>query len=190
MPAGMPRGLPNGIGALNSAAMYRLFLLRHARAAWAGPGTRDFDRPLTSSGAAEAQALGRAMTAAGYAPDLILCSTARRARDTWENASANLGLERGRTIHSDGLYGADAAGCLAELRAAPDGAASLLLVGHNPTMEDLALGLAADGEHSAMKIVAGGFPAGGLAVIAFERPLSRIAPGEGFLEAFLAPARP
>ena len=62
--------------------MDRLFLLRHARAGWALPGVRDFDRPLDATGQAEAEATGEAMRTSGYIPDVTLCSNARRARET------------------------------------------------------------------------------------------------------------
>ncbi len=67
--------------------MARLFLLRHAKAGWAQPGMRDFDRALEPSGAADAEAMGEAMRTHGYVPDLTLCSTAARARQTLEGVA-------------------------------------------------------------------------------------------------------
>jgi len=140
------------------------------------------------SGDADAEALGRMIAAQGHVPDLVMCSTALRARQTWAQVARSLGKEDVRTIYSDVLYQADAAGHLTMIRKAPD-TKSLLVVGHNPIMEDLALGLSGDGKPEAMKRVAAGFPACGLAILSFQEPLGAIAPGKGFLETFLAPGR-
>lgn len=169
--------------------MNRLLLLRHARAAWAEPGTRDFDRPLSASGESDARTLGGLIASRGLIPGTVLCSTAARARQTWERVARTPGGESVRTIRSDALYNTDAAGCLTMIRQAPE-AESLLVVGHNPVMEDLAVALSGDGAPEAMKRVSAGFPACGLAVISFPAPLSAITPGTGFLETFLVPDRP
>lgn len=61
--------------------MTRLFLLRHAKAKWAEPGSRDYDRALDETGKADAAKVALAMQSAGYLPELVLCSGAKRARD-------------------------------------------------------------------------------------------------------------
>ena len=117
--------------------MSRLFLLRHAKAGWAEPGMRDFDRPLEPLGRTDADAVGAAMRAGAYIPDLVLCSTAKRARETLDWVARHTG--DARVIFSDSLYSTDAAGYVEFIRAAPDGD-QVLVVGHNPMMEDLADG--------------------------------------------------
>jgi phosphohistidine phosphatase len=162
----------------------RLFLLRHARAGWAAPGMRDFDRPLDASGIAEAEAMGMAMRAGGYVPDLTLCSNARRARQTLEGIAGH--TDTGRVLFSDALYSEDAAGYLSIIR--ENGAAgSLLVIGHNPMMEDLAMAISGSGDQDARATLNSGFPTSGLAVIHFDSSLAAAAPGRGHLEEFLTP---
>lgn len=164
--------------------MTTLFLLRHAKAKWAEPGSRDYDRTLDPTGKADAETVAAAMLLAGHLPELVLCSGARRARETWDAAARHLQVEDVRYL--DGLYSSDAAGYLEIIRSAGE-AAKVLVVGHNPMMEDLALALSHDGETEAMAAVAGGFPTAGLAVIRFSGPLCAIAPEDGYLEEFIAP---
>lgn len=167
--------------------MARLLLLRHAKAGWAEPGMRDFDRPLDRTGIGDAAATGVAMGAGELRPDLVICSTARRARQTLEAIADH--VELGRILYTDGLYSTDASGYVDIVREAPL-AESLLLVGHNPMMEDVAFALAGDGEAAAKSSLAAGFPTSGLAVIRFPGPLSEAAPGTGYLELFVTPLDP
>ena len=164
--------------------MTRLYLLRHAKAKWAAPGARDYDRALELSGKADAEAVAASMLLAGYVPDKVLCSGAARARQTWEAVSRHLDVAD--IAYSDGLYSSDATGYLDLIREI-GGAGSLLVVGHNPMMEDLAMALSRGGEPAALAAVGRGFPTCCLAVIRFSTPLATIAPEDGFLEDFLAP---
>ena len=164
--------------------MNRLYLLRHARAQWAEPGARDYDRPLAPSGHDDAARLGAMMAAVGHRPDTVLCSGAKRARETWAAVAQHLLVDDVRFI--DDLYSSDAGGYL-ELARQSDAGQSLLLVGHNPMMEDLAMALSQSGDASAMAAVAHGFPTCGLAVLRFSTPLSQIRPDDGYLEAFITP---
>lgn len=169
----------------NGVPVDRLYLLRHAKAGWAQPGVRDFDRPLDASGIADAEATGAAMRACGYVPDLTLCSNARRARETLEGIAGH--TDTGRVLFFDSLYSEDAAGYLTIIRG--NGASrSLLVIGHNPMMEDLAIAVSGDGDESAKATLNYGFPTSGLAVLRFDGGLADAAPGAGFLEAFLTPA--
>ena len=95
--------------------MSRLFLLRHAKAGWAEPGMRDFDRPLEPLGRSDADAIGAAMRANSYIPDLVLCSSAKRARETLDWVARHIG--KGRVVYSDSLYSTDAAGYVEFIRA-------------------------------------------------------------------------
>ena len=164
--------------------MDTLFLLRHARAGWALPGVRDFDRPLDAAGHAEAEATGEAMRAAAYIPDITLCSNARRARETLEGLAGR--SDTGRVRFFDLLYSEDAACYLSLIHQNAEGG-SVLVIGHNPMTEDLAVALAGDGDPAARAALNSGFPASGLAVIRFPGGLKDAAPGSGFLEAFLTP---
>jgi phosphohistidine phosphatase len=168
----------------NGPDMTRLFLFRHAKARWAEPGSRDYDRAIELSGKADAETIAASMLLAGYLPDRILCSGARRARETWEAAAKHLPV--GDVRYVDGLYSSDAAGYLDIIRDV-GGPGSVMVVGHNPMMEDLAMALSRDGEAQALAAVAGGFPTCGLAVIRFSTPIATLAPEDGYLEDFLAP---
>lgn len=167
--------------------MTRLYLLRHAKSRWADPGSRDYDRALEPAGKADAETLASAMLLAGYVPQLVLCSGARRARETWEAASRHLQAE---DVHyMEKLYSSDAGGYLEIIRASGN-MDSVLVVGHNPMMEDLALALSRDGDTDALASVAHGFPTCGLAVLRFSTALSEIEPDNGYLEDFLVPRHP
>ncbi|MBO6719590.1 MAG: histidine phosphatase family protein [Rhizobiaceae bacterium] len=168
--------------------MSRLLLLRHAKAAWAAPGERDFDRPLKKSGWTDSRDIGEQIAAMSLIPDIILCSTARRARETWAGVAEVIGSMDDRVTFLDQLYTEDAAGYLEVARNAPE-ASSVMLVGHNPMMEDLAEALSGSGKDAARSILAAGFPKSGLAVIAFDGPLSQAQPGKGRLELFLTKRR-
>lgn len=164
--------------------MSRLFLLRHAKAGWAEPGMRDFDRPLDATGRADAECIGETMSASKLKPDLIVCSSARRARETLDGVAPHLAGVK--TVFTDGLYSTDAAGYLDVIHAHGD-ARSILIIGHNPMMEDVAFALYEDGDQQAKDALLSGFPTSGLAVIRFPNGLANAAPGKGYLEAFYSP---
>lgn len=165
--------------------MSRLLLLRHARAAWAEPGMRDFDRPLDQSGRADADAVGAAMARDGIVPDRVICSSARRAMETWAAVVRHVPVEQ--VVVTDQLYITDATGYLNFIREA-DGSGTLLIVGHNPMIEDVCFALAPEGRDEAAAARSSGFPACGLAVIDVPGGFADIAPSAGFLEAFYTPA--
>jgi phosphohistidine phosphatase len=129
-----------------------------------------------------------AMRVSGFVPDLVLCSTARRARETWECAAGTIGPLPTRPAFTDSLYSCDAAGYLAIVRKTAGDTPSLLVVGHNPMIEDVAVACAAEGDGAELAALASGFPTSALAVIQFSRPLAEAAPGTGSLTTFLTPA--
>jgi phosphohistidine phosphatase len=117
-----------------------LTLLRHAKSGWDDPITRDFDRPLNPRGRRAARTVGAEMKAQGLVFDLVLASPARRVVETLEEVAAGYGdLDPG---YDERLYLAPAASLLDIVRHAPGAVERLLLVGHNPGMEELALRLA------------------------------------------------
>jgi phosphohistidine phosphatase len=125
-----------------SKPIRRLVLLRHAKSAW--PDLPDHDRPLAGRGRGDAPVMGRWLRDSGCIPDLIWCSTAERATQTWRLAAAELGADP-PVSYEPRLYGATG-GELADLiRKAPPRTTTLLLVGHNPGIQDLALTLSAAG---------------------------------------------
>lgn len=167
--------------------MSQLFLLRHAKADWAKPGMRDFDRPLKERGRKNAETIGTAMHAAGFVPDRVICSKAARAVETWESVSTTLIADGCKVEFTDALYGSDASGYLRVVNEVFD-SDRMLLIGHNPMMEDIAFALAGDGDEAALANLEKGFPTAGMAAIKFATPLCEVSPGKGILEAFLTPS--
>jgi phosphohistidine phosphatase len=142
----------------------KLMLLRHAKSSWGDPGLDDRDRPLNARGKASAQAMGRVMRHRGLLPDLVLCSPARRAKDTWTIAAAEMKTAP-KIVFSEDVYDFGNGGKLAELIRGQNGKArSLLLVGHNPSMERLAQRLAGKGDKKLRERLEKKYPTGALAV--------------------------
>ena len=117
-------------------ATLRLFILRHGKSDW-GAGQPDFDRPLAGRGRSGAQKVGAWMKDEGLLPDRVISSPAQRARETAESVCRSLGLKERAICFDERIYG----GSVAEMLAAPaDHAADarqVLLVGHNPGLEEL-----------------------------------------------------
>ena len=116
-----------------------LTLLRHAKSGWDDPASRDFDRPLNPRGRRAARTVGREMKAQGLAFDLVLASPARRVIETLEEVAAAYGPIGAE--YDQRLYLASTPTLLEIVRGAPDHVERLLLVGHNPGLEELALRL-------------------------------------------------
>ena len=140
---------------------FRIYLLRHAEAAAAQSGGRDFDRPLTDRGFSDAEVVADRAADKGYQPELVLSSTALRCRQTAEavRRAAEPSVE---FRYIDSLYNG-AANIYLELLASQTTASSVMLVGHNPTILQTLETLIG---HDAMaKALPGGFPTAGLAVL-------------------------
>jgi phosphohistidine phosphatase len=161
--------------------MKRLYLLRHAKSDWADPDRVDADRPLSPRGRRAAPALGRYMRREGLIPAFALSSTARRAEETWELLAPALKAEvRLETSHK--LYLASPARLLKTVQGVTDKSESVVIVGHNPGLQALALELVGSGG------LATKFPTGGLAV--FDFPVEHwadIGAGMGKLYRFVVP---
>jgi len=151
------------IARAGAGPLRRLVVLRHAKSAWP-EGVPDHRRPLAPRGRRDAPAAGRALVEADFLPDLALCSTAVRARQTWDLASAQWGTPP-PVRHDERLYGADAAELLDVVHEVPAEVETLLLVGHNPGLEELVLGLAGDGLDDALERVHVKFPTAAIAVL-------------------------
>ena len=128
--------------------MRRLLLLRHAKSSWEDPGLADHDRPLTPRGRRACKLVAAHLGSEGIRPDLVLCSSARRTRDTLERISPALGDEV-EVLIEDALYGASHRALRERLRALADDVGTVMLIGHNPAIQDLALDLAGDGSEIA-----------------------------------------
>jgi len=114
-------------------------VLRHAKADRPG-GVADLDRPLTGRGHADAAAAGAWLAARSYRPDLVLCSPAKRTRQTWRAVSLALtGSGQPEVRYESPLYDAGVAEALDLVQKAPHTARTVLLVGHNPTVSILSV---------------------------------------------------
>jgi phosphohistidine phosphatase len=121
-----------------------LLLLRHAKSSWDDASIRDFDRPLAPRGRRDAPTMGRLLRSESLDLDHVVCSTAVRARETLELA-AKAGKYSGTVQYLDGIYEASASRLEGIVRSLPNGAATVLMVGHNPGFEDLVTHLCAPG---------------------------------------------
>jgi phosphohistidine phosphatase len=143
-----------------------VYLLRHAKSAWNNPDTEDHDRALNARGRAACTALARHMVAAKITPQLVLVSSAVRARETWERIAQEL-VQPFPVRELASLYLAEPRTMRKLIRGLDDKLASVMLVGHNPGFEELAHNLAAAGAPLALKRMAEKFPTGGLATLVF-----------------------
>jgi phosphohistidine phosphatase len=162
----------------------RLVLLRHAEAAFAPV---DADRPLTAGGAEHAAAIGGWLTAEGLAPEWVAVSPARRAAQTWERAGAQLASAPPPVV-DERIYDNTVDALLAVLQEVPAGVGTAVLVGHNPSVGELARSLDdGAGDPAAVSDLTRGYPAGGIAVFDLPVPFAALAAGTARLTAFAVP---
>jgi phosphohistidine phosphatase len=167
--------------------MRRLFLLRHAKSSWETAGQEDFERPLNERGRTSVPMIGAFMLQHGVAPDLVLCSTACRTRETlalvlpFLRGEASIRLE-------DRFYLASAAKLSAALKRLDNAVRQVMIVAHNPGIQELALGLVANDRSDMRQAIESKFPTAGLAQIDFPSgPWSSIEPHGGTLVRFVTP---
>lgn len=126
--------------------MKTLLVLRHAKSSHDDPELDDHDRPLNHRGRTDAPRMGRLIAREGIVPGAVLASTALRARDTAERAAAAAGFA-GPVRRERALYLAEPDGILEILRTVDDGVSTVLVVGHNPGLEELVEMLTGRSEH-------------------------------------------
>ena len=167
--------------------MLTLSLLRHAKSSWKNPSLPDRERPLSTRGMADAPVMGRAMTEHGIDPELVLCSSGRRTVDTLALVLPELKVEP-KVVYEDALYHASPAEMLEMLRPIQPGARRVMIVGHNPEIQMLALDLIGSGSKHLRDRLQEKYPTSGLAVINFAAGLwSSIDVNGGNLNLFLTP---
>jgi phosphohistidine phosphatase len=171
----------------------RLFVLRHAKSSWDDPGLDDHDRPLAPRGIRATQLLARHVRAHGIEPAQVLCSSSRRTRETLEGVAPG-----GETLIEPELYEASCGTVIERLHRVPADAGSVMVVGHNPTMQILVLKLiGANGSDRPMPVDHTGyvaelqskFPTGALATLAFDCPWFELGPGRARLVGYITPKR-
>jgi phosphohistidine phosphatase len=144
----------------------RLILVRHAKSAWDKAEDADFDRPLSARGRRIAPLIGDFLARQERLPTSVLCSSARRAAETWELMSKALPAGTAVT-HSKSLYLAMPREMLKRIQRLPDDVDCALLVGHNPGIADLAGWLCTGGDQAKRTQLAKKYPTGAVAVIDF-----------------------
>lgn len=168
--------------------MRTLLLLRHAKSGWDDPQLGDHERPLAKRGARDAARIGDYLAKHDLVPDLVLCSDAVRTRATLTIVLSRVEGAAPRIVYDRRLYLAEPdaiVAALAEVDAATD---RVMVIGHNPGMHALALGLTGSGAGKALAQLALKYPTAGLAVIDFDADgWDRLAAGKGTLRAFVTP---
>lgn len=167
--------------------MKTLILMRHAKSAWDDPHQKDHDRPLNGRGRKAAPSMGEWLAGAGYKPDVVLCSTAQRARETLDLVRPSL-PDDAAIEHMRALYMAAPREMLTEIGKVPSTAEMVMLVGHNPGLGSLASMLAGSGDTKALGNLHSKFPTAAIAVLGFNvGRWTDLAPESGTLLAFQRP---
>jgi phosphohistidine phosphatase len=169
------------------AEAMRVMLLRHAKSKKAEGGRNDHARRLKGRGKSDAPMIGAYMARHELVPDLVLVSTAERARQTWKRLAAALPASP-RVVYEDRLYNAGADAIIALVKGTAPTVRTLLVVGHNPGLQDAARGLIASGDVETRKRLDEGLPTSGLAVIDFAgKNWRKLHPHGGRLERLVSP---
>jgi phosphohistidine phosphatase len=169
-------------------ALRQLLLMRHAKSSWDDPRLSDHARPLNPRGRTAAAAMREAMRELGLAPDIILASSARRTLQTLE--ALEPWDDTPLVEPMDSLYLADPAQLLAILHKAPETARSVLILGHNPGLHELAAqlcGATPEAPDANLRHLAEAFPSGALAEFSITGTWGSVAPGGARLRRFLRP---
>jgi phosphohistidine phosphatase len=170
--------------------MPKLSLLRHAKSSRDGSTRQDFDRPLSKRGLRDAPRMGELLRRRELVPDLVLCSSARRTRDTLELLFDDPKGRLPKVLHEDALYLATPTAMLARLRKVKAKVGHVMLIGHNPGLQALALDLIGHGERADIVALATKLPTCGLVVIDFEgEGWTALRPAAGRLRLYMAPRR-
>jgi len=168
--------------------MRRLLLLRHAKSDWSKSGLPDRIRALNARGRAAAPIMGAYLESHGLVPDLACVSTAERTRETWALLAPNL-RKVPKVAFEDKLYNAGPEAILDVITDTPRGVSTLLVLGHNPGLQKLAIELSGSGDLDARARLTEKFPTAAVAVISFAaEDWAAIHPQGGRLERFVSPS--
>ena len=169
-----------------TAGPRRLIVLRHAKSAWP-PGVLDEERPLGPRGRRDAPVAGQWLRASACLPDAVVCSPARRTRETWELAGREL-REVPDVVFDPRVYEASGGQLLAVVRETAGSLRTLLLIGHNPGVQDLVLTLAnhASADHQLAQ-AREKFPTSAIAVLSLPSAWKDLAPHNAVLTDFAIP---
>lgn len=168
--------------------MLTLALLRHAKSNWDGSGISDFDRDLAPRGLAAAPLMGAEIARIGFSPDLVLCSSAVRARMTYDLVQPLIKPAPRDVVFEAGLYMAHARDLLHRINEISDSTRSVLMVGHNPGFHELSVALIGDVVPEAERLGKSKFPTCSLAIYTFDTEhWADVAPRKGHVVHFATP---
>ncbi|MGE4474090.1 MULTISPECIES: SixA phosphatase family protein [Stutzerimonas] len=155
--------------------MKTLYLVRHAKSSWDDPTLADHDRPLAKRGLRQLEEIGPWLAARGVRPQRLLCSTAARAQATARPLAEAMGYPPAAIDYQARLYACTPDALLAVIGEQPDDLQSLMLVGHNPELTELATRLGAGIEHMpTCAVVELVFASGRWAGIESQAPVQRL----------------
>lgn len=146
--------------------MKYILLLRHAKSSWDDSSLDDFDRPLAKRGIKDAPRMGAFARKTGYAPDLIISSPAKRVRQTTELFASEAGIDHSEIEWEEDFYYGSASDYLAAIQQCGDGLDSVMLVGHNPKMEQAVNSLCGSGSGYVARMPTA-------ALVCFEHPATK-----------------
>jgi phosphohistidine phosphatase len=164
----------------------RLVLLRHAKSSWDDASLPDEQRPLAPRGQRAVELIEAHLRATDLDVDLVLCSPSRRTRETWDGVRN--GLRSAPAVRfAPEIYEATAEERLDLLHQVDAAVNAVMLIGHNPGMEQLAARLVSDGKSKALERLGEGFPTGALATLSFDTAWAELARGRSRLEGYVRP---
>lgn len=167
--------------------MLTLTLFRHAKSSWDISGLDDSERPLNARGTAAAPLMGHFLKQQGLKPDLVLCSTSVRTRQTFELATSGWEPEP-KTKFEKALYLAEPIGLMERVRKTPSTVKHLMIIGHNPGLQVLGLELIGEGDPALIAALSEKLPTAGVLVITFDaKSWKDVAPRKGHLLHFATP---
>jgi phosphohistidine phosphatase len=161
-----------------------LYLLRHAKSSWDDPSLADYDRPLAPRGRRASKTIAGYLQKQAIRPSLVLCSSSRRTRETLEQISAAFG--KGVDVRiEESLYATSPTRLLKTLRGVDPRVSSVMMIGHDPAIKELALNLAGSGTQ--LERLREKFPTGALVTLACRGSWRELRPGSAELVAFVKP---
>lgn len=167
--------------------MKQLILLRHAKSSWSETALTDHERPLNKRGRTAASMVGRFLQQKEINPELILCSTATRTQETLRRIKEVTCLKSQVSLE-DGLYGADAEGMIRLIKNTAPTVKSILLIGHNPGIQDLTIDLTGYDPSNLLPLVEAKVPTGAMVILEFDiDKFSALHKKTGHLRGFIRP---
>ena len=146
--------------------MKTIFLLRHAKSSWQNHNLDDFDRPLSDRGIKACKKIGKYLKKKNISPDIVYCSTAVRAKQTWELVN-RIVEKKENVLFKKNLYMSDLSNFIEIIKKTKKKFKSLMIVSHNPGIEYLALELSKDKNNEVYKKIYNKYPTGALVIIKY-----------------------